>query len=425
MSTKFRAEGAIGRRGFLSAGLAGIALALGDRSIGRIAAAAPTFAGGPATSCIVLWMNGGPSHIDTFDPKPGTSVGGAHKAIDTAIKGVQFAEHLPGLAAMAGDLAVLRGMTSKEGNHQRAQEYGRTGHVPNPTVAAPAIGAWISKYRPKGNLALPGYISLGGPGQGGGFLGNEYDPLVIASPGSPPDDMKPFQALDAGRDQKRRAMRDALDADFAKRTGDHRVGTRDRILGRATTMMRSSEAKAFSIDDEPEAVKAAYGDTEFGRGCLTARRLVEIGVPFVEVTLDGWDTHEDVAGRTKKLMSTLDPAASTLLKELKDRNLLGSTLVVCMGDFGRTPDINGNDGRDHYPGAWSAWMAGGGIRGGVVRGETDGEGRKVVKDPTRVQDLLASVADRLGLDPTTEERTPMGRPIAVTDEGSRLTDLFV
>lgn len=418
-------ESRFGRRGFLSAGLAGIALALGGKTFGGVANAAPQPTKGTATSCIVLWMNGGPSHLDTFDPKPGTKVAGSAKAIGTAIAGVQFSEHLPALAAAAGDLAVLRGMTSKEGNHQRAQEYGRTGHIPNPTVAAPAIGSWISKYRPKGNLALPGYISLGGPGQGGGFLGNEYDPLVIASPGAPPDDMRPFQAVAAERDQKRRAMRDAMDAEFAKRTGDHRVGTRNAIIGRATTMMRSGDAKAFSIDDEPEAVKAAYGDTEFGRGCLTARRLVELGVPFVEVTLDGWDTHDNGFERTAKLMGTLDPAASTLISELKQRSLLEKTLVVCMGDFGRTPDINGNDGRDHYPGAWSAWLAGGGIRGGVVRGETDAEGRKVVKSPTRVEDLLATVSDRLGLDPLTEERTPMGRPINVTDDGVVMADLFV
>ncbi|MFO0612447.1 MAG: DUF1501 domain-containing protein [Polyangiaceae bacterium] len=415
----------LGRRGFLSAGLAGIALALGDRSLGRVASALPKPTNGPATSCVVLWMNGGPSHLDTFDPKPGTKVAGPHKVIDTAVSGVKISEHLPGLAALGGDLALVRGMTSKEGNHQRAQEYGRTGHVPNPTVAAPALGAWIAKYRPKGNLALPGFISLGGPSQGGGFLGNEYDPLVIASPGSPPDDMRPFQPLSDARDQKRRSMRDMLDAEFAKRTGDRRVATRGAILGRATAMMRSSDARAFSIDEEPEAVKAAYGDTDFGRGCLTARRLVEIGVPFVEVTLDGWDTHDNGFERTQKLMTTLDAGASALVRELKERGLLKNTLVVCMGDFGRTPDINGDDGRDHYPAAWSAWLAGGGIRGGVVRGETDAEGRKVTKDATRVEDLLATVSDRLGLDPLTEEHTSLGRPISVTDDGLVLRDLFV
>jgi uncharacterized protein (DUF1501 family) len=220
-------------------------------------------------------------------------------------------------------------------------------------------------------------------------------------------------------------MRDMLDADFSKRTGDRRVATRDAILGRATAMMRSADAKAFSIDSEPEAVKAAYGDSDFGRGCLTARRLVELGVPFVEVTLDGWDTHDNGFERTAKLMGTLDAGASALLQELKDRHLLEKTLVVCMGDFGRTPDINGNDGRDHYPAAWSAWLAGGGIRGGVVRGETDAEGRKVAKDPTLVQDLLATVSDRLGLDPLTAEHTPMGRPISVTDDGAVMKDLFV
>ena len=406
-----------GRRGFLSLGLSSVAMALTDRFEGSPEARADQAAFGPAKSCIVLWMNGGPSHIDTLDPKPGAKTAGPTKAIKTAAAGIQLSEHLPMLAARANHLAFLRGMTSKEGNHQRAQEFGRTGHSPNPTVHAPSIGSWIAKYQTRQGLELPPFVSLGGTSYGAGFIGKEYDPLAISSPGALPDDLRPFQPLSDSRDERRRAVLAELEAGFAKSSGDGQIQTRDAIMERATKMMRSKQAVAFSIDTEPDAVKEAYGDTPFGRGCLTARRLVETGVPFVEVTLDGWDTHKDNFAKTEKLMGTLDPAAATLIDELDKRGLLKTTLIVWAGDFGRTPDINDNEGRDHYPGAWSAFLAGAGIRGGIAHGETDAEGRKVVRDATTVPDLLATVANRMGLDPATVEHSPAGRPIAVTDGG--------
>ncbi len=301
--------GGFGRRGFLSLGLSSLAMALTDRLEGAHEARADQGSLGRAKSCIVLWMSGGPSHIDTFDPKPGASTGGPAKAIKTAASGIQISEHLPMLAARAGHIAFLRGMTSKEGNHQRAQEFGRTGHSPNPTVHAPSIGSWVAKYETRQGLELPSFVSLGGTSYGGGFLGKEYDPLAISAPGNVPDDMAPFQPLSTDRDARRRAALADLESDFAKRTGDSQIRTRDAIAQRATTMMRSSQASAFSIDGEPDAVKNAYGDSAFGRGCLTARRLVESGVPFVEVTLDGWDTHKDNFNRTAKLMGMLDPAS--------------------------------------------------------------------------------------------------------------------
>jgi len=407
-----------GRRGFLSLGISSLAMALTDRFEGSGDARADGLPLGQAKSCVVLWLNGGPSHIDTFDPKPGAKTAGPTKGIKTAAAGIQISEHLPMLAARANHIAFLRGMTSKEGNHQRAQEFGRTGHQPNPTVHAPSIGSWIAKYQTRPGLELPPFVSLGGTSYGAGFLGKEYDPLAISAPGNPPDDMVPFQPLSDARDARRRAVLAELEAGFAQRSGDGQVHTRDAIMDRATKMMRSKQASAFSIDSEPDSVKEAYGDTPFGRGCLTARRLVETGVPFVEVTLDGWDTHKDNFNKTEKLMGTLDPAAATLLDELDKRGLLATTLIVCAGDFGRTPDINDNEGRDHYPGAWSAFLAGAGVRGGIAHGETDGEGRKVVKDATTVPDLIATVANRMGLDPATVERSPAGRPIAVTDGGN-------
>jgi uncharacterized protein (DUF1501 family) len=222
--------------------------------------------------------------------------------------------------------------------------------------------------------------------------------------------------VDDARFETRRSVLDEMDAAFAERTGDAKVDGRRALYGKAERLMHASTLKAFDASEEPEPVRKAFGDTPFGRGCLTALRLVSSGVRFVEVTLDGWDTHKDNFDRTKKLKETLDPAMGSLLKEL-DARKLRETLVVWMGDFGRTPKINGNDGRDHYPAAWSAVLAGAGVRGGVVHGETDAEGAKVVKDAVVVPDLLATIATIVGLDPDDMAVSPAGRPISLTDHG--------
>jgi len=189
-------------------------------------------------------------------------------------------------------------------------------------------------------------------------------------------------------------------------------------------MMHSPKLKAFDLTGESETVKAAYGDTNFGRGCLMARRLVESGVKFVEVVLDGWDTHQDNFGRVSMLSGTFDPAMALLIKELDERKMLDSTLVVWMGEFGRTPRINGNDGRDHYPQAWNAVLAGGGVRGGYVHGQTDSEGTKVVDKQVIVPDFFATIATLLGMDPSKSFMTPIGRPIAITEKGTAVKELI-
>ena len=223
--------------------------------------------------------------------------------------------------------------------------------------------------------------------------------------------------VDDARFETRKRLLDGLDSSFAAQTGDAKIEGRRQLYAKADRLMHASALKAFDASEETEAVRASYGDTPFGKGCLTAARLVASGVRFVEVTLDGWDTHTDVFGRTKQLMGTLDPAMAGLLADLQRRGLADSTLVVWMGDFGRTPTINGNGGRDHFPNAWSAVLAGGGIRGGVVHGETDAQGAKVVKDAVTVPNLLATVATTLGLDPADMAQSPAGRPISLTDSG--------
>jgi hypothetical protein len=413
------------RRDVLRAGItSGLGLAVSSL-LERVALAAPGAAAakGKAKAVILLYMNGGPSHIDTWDPKTG-KVAGPAKAIATSVPGVMISEHMPQLARLANKLAIVRGMTSKEGNHQRAQYLLRTGYSPNPTVAHPTLAAWVAKKLGEPSTGLPSSVSLGGPSLGAGFFGVQYGPFVVQTPGQLPQNVGYGPGVDDARFEARKRLLDGLDSSFAAQTGDVKIEGRRQLYAKADRLMHASTVKAFDSSEEPEAVRVAYGDTPFGRGCLTAARLVASGVRFVEVTLDGWDTHQDVFGRTKKLMGTLDPAMSALHDDLTRRGLIDSTVIVWMGDFGRTPNINVNDGRDHYPAAWSAVLTGGGIRGGVVHGETDAQGAKVVKDPVTVPNLLATVASAVGLDPADMAQSPAGRPISLTDGGTAIPGLL-
>ena len=384
------------------------------------------FAQGPAVakSVIVLWMNGGPSHIDTFDPKPGTPVGGPHKAIKTATPGLEISEHMPQLAAQSSKLAVVRGMTSKEGNHARANFLLHTGYPPNPTVAHPSLGGWLSQSRPDAASGLPAFVSIGGPSASAGFLGVQHGPFVVQKAGELPQNIAYATGADAARFERRRALLDTMEGRFLGETGDVKVEGRRALYAKAIKMMQADGVHAFDTSQEPESAKLAYGATDFGRGCLVARRLVEAGVRFVEVTLDGWDTHKDNFGRTKNLMGTLDPAFAALLKDLEARKLLASTLIVWMGDFGRTPRINGNEGRDHHPQAWSAVLAGAGVRGGIVHGATDAMGEKVVSNGVTVPNLLATVVTLAGMNPAETRVSPAGRPISVTEDGVPVKELM-
>ncbi len=378
---------------------------------------------GAAKSVIVLWMNGGPSHIDTWDPKKG-KVAGPHKAIRTRVEGVSISEHLPGLANIADKLAIVRGLTSKEGNHARAQYQARTAYPPNPTVIHPAFSAWMSKRFGEPKTGLPAVVSLGGPSVGPGFFGVQHGPFVVQPPGLMPQNVGYGPQVDDARFASRMRLLDSMEDRFAQSTGDPKVEGRRALYAKADRLMHARDLDAFDLEKESPSTRAAFGDTPFGKGCLTAVRLVATGVRYVEVTLDGWDTHVDVFGRTKKLMGVLDPAMTALVTELEKRALLDQTLVVWMGDFGRTPKLNANDGRDHHPAAQSAVLAGAGIKRGIVHGETDAEGAKVVKDPVRIQDLVATMAKVTGLDPADTASSPAGRPIALANDGTPVASLL-
>jgi uncharacterized protein (DUF1501 family) len=411
----------IDRRRFLGLGATGLASSLAARYAERFAfadaAARVPASSAKAKAVVVLWLNGGPSHLDTFDPKPGTPVGGPFKAIKTRAPSILLSEHLPQLAEKADKIAVVRSMSSKEGNHARAQYLLHTGYSPNPTVVHPSLGGWVCEQLGDPQSDIPTFVSIGGPSFGAGFLGVQNGPFVLQKAGEMPPNVEPPPQIDAARFDRRKAALDFLEKRFASQTGDAKVDGREAVYAKAVRMMRSPRIDVFDLGHESDATKKAYGDTDFGRGCLLARRLVERGVKFTEVVLDGWDTHKDNFNRNAKQMGILDPAFATLLGELDQRKLLRSTIVVCMGDFGRTPKINGNEGRDHHPQAWSAVLAGGGIRGGYVHGTTDADGDKVAGPATSVPDLMATLATLMGMDPTHSETTPAGRPIAITEDG--------
>jgi uncharacterized protein (DUF1501 family) len=432
----------LSRRHFLRAG----AVALGASvspwfgSLARVAAKDPT----RKRACILLWMNGGPSTIDMWDMKPGHANGGPFKEIATAVPGLKFSEHLPKLAARAKNLAVVRSMSTKEGDHGRATYLLRTGTLPQGGINFPTLGSLVAKELRDENADLPPFVSIA-PQRftaqgafGPGFLGPRFAPLLVAdgqgyyAPGQDVDGVLKVQNLNRPRDIDRREaadrlalMRDLQAGFLAGRPGttadSHRAAYES-----AVRLMNAESARAFDLKDEKAALRDRYGRTLFGQGCLLARRLVERGVPFVEVTLSsapkanaGWDTHQNNFDQVKALCEVLDPAWSTLMEDLKERGLLDTTTIVWMGEFGRTPKINGQKGRDHYPNAWSAVLAGGGIQGGQAVGKTSADGTTVTERPVSVPDLLATVCLGLGIDYMKQNLSNVGRPIRIVDKASK------
>jgi hypothetical protein len=373
-------------------------------------------------ACILLYMAGGPSHIDTFDPKPGRPTGGEFKAIPTSVAGVQIGEHLPRLAARMRQLALIRSLTSKEGNHDRARHLMHTGYPPQGGVDHPAIGSLVSEVR--GVEGMPGYVSIGGPGEDSGFLSAVHSPFSVRNPSKPVRYLAPPRGIDADRFERRLGLARALDDGFTASRGGAFARSQRAINEQAVALMRSAGAAAFDLSGEPAKVSEAFGPTEFGQGCLMARRLVEAGVPFVEVTLGGWDTHDENFPRVKALCQTLDQGMSTLLDDLGSRGLLSSTLVLWMGDFGRTPRINEKGGRDHFPACSSVVLAGGGVRGGQVIGSTDKDGAEVRDRPVTVPDLYRTIAKALGLEPDKQRVAPSGRPIKTVNGGKVIEGLL-
>ncbi len=412
------------RRGFIKVGLGGLVGMLFAEWLLQQPAIGQEASRSKARSVILLWMNGGPSQIDTFDPKPNSPNGGTFRPIRTRVPDLQFTELLPQLAEQADKLALIRSMVSQETNHQRAQYLLHTGYLPQGTVEHPSLGAIIAKELGDEHFDLPHFVSIRGPSFGAGFLGPVYNPLVVTNLSQPVENLLPPDFVTPERLEQRFFLLRYLEGKFTQLTLQDNQRQRLVAYEKAQRLMRSPLTKAFNLDEEPTSVMAAYGNTDFGRGCLLARRLVEAGVRFVEVYLDGWDTHQDNFTRTKRLCEVLDPAFATLLKELHERNLLDRTLIVWMGEFGRTPRINPNEGRDHWARGWSVVLAGGGIRGGQVIGATNEDGTEVVHRPITVPDLFATICHLLGIDPNKRYYTPNGRPVTIVNNGKVIPELL-
>ncbi len=370
---------------------------------------------------ILLWMAGGPSQFETFDPKPGTENGGPTAAIQTAVPGIQIAQGWEQTAKVMGDLALIRSLTNKEGNHQRATYQLHTGYVPSGTVKHPSLAANLAKELAPAELELPAVVSVGLT-TGAGFLGVDYEPFVVRDPGRMPDNVA--TGVSPQRFRRQLELQAQLEGEFAKRAGAQPVANHRGIYEKAARMVLGPSTKAFDIRSEPESLKRQYGETSFGRGCLLARRLVEAGVPCVEVRSNGWDTHQDNFNATSRLAGEVDPALAALITDLRQRGLLETTVVLWIGEFGRTPRINPRVGRDHYPRVFSAAIAGGGIRGGQVIGASTADGTAIAERPVTVNDLFTSICAALRVDPTRENISPQGRPLKVVDGGEVVKELF-
>jgi len=381
-------------------------------------------------SCIVLWMDGGPSHIDTFDPKPEASsdIRGELGAIETDVPGIVIGEKFPRTARLMRHAAVLRGMSTDEADHERARIYMHTGYKPGfGGVNYPPLGSIASAELGDPSFALPNFVVTGSPLTkhdfltSAGYLGPRHQALVHADPSKPLANLRPPAA--AGDFDSRADVLARLEAEFGRTYQAEAAEAHRATFARAVQLMRSEHCRAFDLANEPESVRAAYGEGRFGRGCLLARRLVEVGVRFVEVYLENWDTHEKkVADAALELMPEVDQGMSALVSDLAERGLLDDTLVVWMGEFGRTPRINRNGGRDHYAKAWTSVLFGGGLRGGQVIGKTDAGGGSVVDRPIKAIDFMATLARGLGIDYTKTVNTTGGRPIRLVDTGARPID---
>ncbi len=385
-------------------------------------------------SCILVWQSGGCGHQDTFDMKPDApkEYRGEFNPIATNVPGIQICEHLPFTARQADKFTILRSMKSRENNHERAINYLLTGYLPLPTLEFPSMGAVVSKQLGPRN-GLPPYVAVPNtfPSYGAGYLGGEHNPFISGDAnvaGYKVRDLTLPTDVDWTRVGNRRWLLEQMDSRFRAIEASSDFAAMDSFYQKAHTLLSSPAAKkAFDVESEPADLRECYGRTPVGQGCLLARRLVESGVRFVTVA-KGWlnyDTHGDNFNTMKKvLLPEFDRGFATLLEDLHQRGLLDTTLVIAMGEFGRTPKVNDAAGRDHHSKAWSVVFAGAGIPGGRVLGATDKTATEITELPVEPEDLLFTIYKILGVDATHEYQTPIGRPAKVVNGGRMIRGLL-
>ncbi len=328
------------------------------------------------------------------------------------------------MAQQMHHMAILRSMSTREADHDRGRYYMHTGFVPNPNVEHPSYGAVLSHeliaQRPE--LEIPPFISVGGASEGPGFLGMAWSPFTVGSDGR-------VNNLDMGLDDRRLVQRmqvlQMIERGYIAQARGTSGEDHQRILEKTLNLMTSSQMEAFQVEKESQAVRDRYGDTPFGRGCLMARRLVEVGVPFIEVDLGGWDNHQGIHNilQTQRL-PVLDKAMSALVEDLAQRGMLEDTAIIWMGEFGRTPTINGTAGRDHYAKAWSVVVGGAGMKGGIAVGKTSSDGREVESEAYSAEDVMASVCKALGISLEKTYTSKNGRPMKIANGGKVISELF-
>jgi len=427
-------RGVVSRRGFLQgvtlgAGAAG-ALTLGWRDLVALQAEELRKRG---KSMILLWMDGGPSQYESFNPKIGSKYQGPAKAISTTIPGIEFAEFWPRTAQMLDKIALIRSMTSNEAVHDRAIALVRTGYSPSVSVRYPTFGSVVARDRFNPDSDLPSFVRIGKPriatrDVDAGVLGAKYASFNIPQAGSLPENVLP--TTDPETLRRRLNLSSLFDAQYESAATEELVQEKRDIYSRTEKFVLSPRLGVFDLEQEPDSIREEYGHTEFGQGCLLARRLVEQGVSFIEVISTGgrndagWDTHNNGFRDNPPLCRETDQAYPALLIDLERRGLLEDTLVVWMGEFGRTPKIKADGGRDHYSKGWLTAFSGAGVRGGQVIGATDKDGLDVSDRPVGVQDLFVTFCHVLGLDPHDEYEAANERPIKLVEGGELIRELF-
>ena len=411
-------EGSLARRAFLGqAARAAFGITLLDSLAGRPATAAPA-AGG--TNVIYLMMRGAMSHIDTFDPKPGREEQGETKAIATKLPGVMFGEHLPLLAGLADRLAVIRSLTTETGAHEQGTYLMRTSYAQLNSIRHPAFGSWALHVLGKRSRDLPGYVLVGNGNEhpGCGFLDPAVTPVPLADPERGLENIARPAYLSQANFERRLSLAERIDGDFKRHYAGRQIEAYDQMYADAVRLMGSGDLAAFDISKEDAATRERYGRSRLGQGCLLARRLVESGVRCVEVEMGGWDMHRDLWEELPEKVGELDTAMAALIDDLAARGLLGSTLVVLATEFGRTPKVNENAGRDHHPAVFSCVLAGAGVKPGVVHGASDAAGRLPDRDAVSVADFNATIAAACGMPWEKEFVAPNGRPFKIGNDGT-------
>lgn len=370
---------------------------------------------------ILLWLAGGASQFETWDPKPGAKTGGPFRAIPTSATGVHISELLPGLAQRMHHTAIIRSLNTQIADHGRAASLVETGRLTDPGISYPDLGAVVAHELARVNSRVPDYVSLYTSTEGrrrgtSGFLGSRYAPMFLAESMVPPNIARLDSVSDVDH-RDRAALRDLLGRRFAATRRAAAVDSQNSAYERVQGLMASADL--FDTEREPAEVQQQYGPTQFGRQCLIARRLIEAGVPFVKVARAWWDSHGQNFETHQELCADLDHSMSVLLDDLEQRGLLKHTLVITLGEFGRTPQINPSLGRDHFASAWSCSLSGMGIRGGVAWGQTDKEGHSVTDGEVSAGDLFATILHAVGIDPHRELMVG-ARPVPLADFGSKV-----